>query len=95
MYFEEELDILKEQIDQAEDIEELNFLRKVNEKKYWWTSIFITGLFHALNKKVGKMILSWIFGFFTIGIYSLWIIYTSYRDQKEFDDEMENLIFKK
>ena len=40
MYFEEELDILKEQIDHAEDIEELNFLRKVNEKKYWWTFLF-------------------------------------------------------
>ena len=48
-----------------------------------------------LIKKLVKWFYLWVLSFFTLGIYALWIIYTSYRDQKEFNDEMENLIFKK
>jgi predicted RNA-binding Zn-ribbon protein involved in translation (DUF1610 family) len=95
MIFDEELLILRDRIAQAEDMDELNYLRITNEKKYWWTSIFIAGLFYALNGHVGKMILTWIVGFFTLGIYGLYVIYTSYRDQNEFNNQMEYYIMKR
>lgn len=95
MYFENDLYLLKHEIAQAQNIDELNYIRTTNEKKYWWTSIFVAGLFYALNGAVGKMILTWVLGFFTIGIYSLYVIYTSYRDQNEFNNEMEYLILQR
>lgn len=54
MIFDEELTLLKEKIANAEDVDELNYIRTTNQKKYWWTSIFIAGLFYGLNGKVGK-----------------------------------------
>lgn len=47
MNFENELITLKRNIKNAEDNDELEYLRRTNEKKYWWTSIFITGLFYG------------------------------------------------
>ncbi|MCQ2738273.1 MAG: hypothetical protein MJ224_06655 [archaeon] len=73
----------------------MEYLRRTNEKKYWWSSIFIVGLFYGLNGKAGKMILSWIISVFTLGIYGIYIIYKSYKDQKEFNDSMELAIFKR
>ena len=55
MIFDEELTLLKEKIANAEDVDELNYIRTTNQKKYWWTSIFIAGLFYGLNGKVGNM----------------------------------------
>ena len=95
MFFEEEMYRLEAEIAAAQDINELNYLRATHEKKYWWTSIFINGLFYAINGDVGKMIISWIISFFTLGIYAFYIIYTSYRDQKEFNDRMEYYILKR
>lgn len=95
MIFETELNLLKEQISNASDDAELEYLKATNEKKYWWTSIFVAGLFYGLNGKVSRMILAWIVGFITLGIYALWIIYTSYRDQKEFNNEMELAILNR
>ncbi|KZX15767.1 hypothetical protein MBCUT_12700 [Methanobrevibacter cuticularis] len=95
MNFETELMYLKERIEKAESINDLDYLRRTNEKKYWWTSILITGLFYGLNGKVGKMILGWIVGAITFGIYSLYLIYTSYKDQKEFNDQMEFYILNR
>ena len=37
--FEIKLLKLKEEIREAEDLDELEYLRKTNEKKYWWSSI--------------------------------------------------------
>ena len=95
MFFQEEWMLLEKRIEQAEDLEELNYLRVTNEKKYWWTSIFVAGLFYALNGRVGKMFLTWILGFVTLGIYALYIIYTSYRDQNEFNNQMEYAILQR
>ena len=95
MFFEQELYMLREQIERAQDIDELNYLRAINEKKYWWTSIFVAGLFYALDGNVGKMILTWILSFFTLGIYALYVIYTSYRDQNEFNNQMEYYILQR
>ncbi|MEA4957581.1 hypothetical protein SDC9_30484 [bioreactor metagenome] len=95
MNFETELMYLKERIEKAESLDDLEYLRRTNEKKYWWTSILITGLFYGLNGKVGKMILGWIVGVITLGIYSLYLIYTSYKDQKEFNDQMEFYILNR
>lgn len=93
MNFENELITLKRNIKNAEDNDELEYLRRTNEKKYWWTSIFITGLFYGLNGKVGKMILGWLLCW-TI-IYPFYLIYTSYKDQKEFNKGMEEAILKR
>ncbi len=41
------------------------------------------------------MIVTWIVGIITFGIYALWIIYTSYRDEKEFNNQMEYFILKR
>lgn len=95
MIFDTELLLLKDKIECAEDVDELNYLRRVNEKKYWWTSIFVLGLFYALNGKVGKMIVTWIVSCFTFGIYGLYVIYTSYKDQNEFNNQMEYYILKR
>lgn len=38
MIFDEELTLLKEKIANAEDMDELNYIRTTNQKKYWWTS---------------------------------------------------------
>lgn len=95
MHFENELYVLKGRIEKAQDIEELNYLRLTNEKKYWWTSIFVVGLFYALNGDVGKMIISWILSVFTLGIYGLYIIYTSYKDEEEFNNQMEYYILQR
>ena len=37
MIFDEELTLLKEKIANAEDVDELNYIRTTNQKKYWWT----------------------------------------------------------
>ena len=95
MAFENELHILKDNISRAQTLDELNYLRITNEKKYWWSSIFIVGLFYALNGDVGKMIISWILSFFTLGIYGLYIMYTSYKDQINFNNEMEFAILQR
>ncbi|MBE6507936.1 MAG: zinc-ribbon domain-containing protein [Methanobrevibacter sp.] len=95
MIFDDELYVLKDKIAHAQDMEELNYLRVTNEKKYWWTSIFVAGLFYALNGKVGKMLLTWILGLVTLGIYALYVIYTSYRDQNEFNNQMEYTILQR
>ncbi|SDA65006.1 zinc ribbon domain-containing protein [Methanobrevibacter millerae] len=95
MAFEQELMMLEGQIERAQDMDELNYIRLTSEKKYWWTSIFVAGLFYALNGDVGKMIITWIISFFTLGIYALYIIYTSYRDQNEFNNKMEYWILQK
>lgn len=94
--FDTELWQLKDRIENAEDYNELEFLRRTNEKKYWWTSIFVIGLFYALNDKVGKFLLAFLLlGWITFGIYGLWLIYTSYRDEKEFNDQMDFYILKR
>jgi len=87
---------LKDRIENAEDTSELEFLRRTNEKKYWWSSIFIVGLFYALNGKVSKFLLAFLLLFWlTLGIYYLWLIYTSYRDEKDFNDQMNFYILRK
>lgn len=45
MEFEGELQILLIQIKDAEDQNELDYLRRTYQKKYWRNSIFIIGLF--------------------------------------------------
>lgn len=54
MIFDEELTLLKEKIANAEDVDELNYIRTTNQKKYWWTSIFIAGLILWFERKSGK-----------------------------------------
>ena len=95
MIFETELEYVKEKIEKAETRDDLDYIRRINEKKYWWTSILITGLFYALNGNIGKMILSWILSAITFGIYGLYIMYTSYKDEKDFNDKMEFYILKR
>jgi len=95
MNFENELLYLKEKIEIAETADDLNYLRIVNEKKYWWTSILLTGLFYGLNGKIGKMIISWIINPFTFWIYGIYLIFTSYKDEKEFNERMEFYIMKR
>ena len=65
------------------------------QKKYWWTSIFIAGLFYGLNGKVGKMIITWFVSVITLGIYALYIIYRSYKDETEFNNQMEYYILQR
>jgi len=93
MNFKTELLYLKDKIEKAKTTEELDYLRITNEKKYWWTSILIAGLFYGLNGKIGKMIITWIISAITWGIYGLYVIYTSYRDEKEFNAKMELYIY--
>lgn len=95
MIFDDELRILKGKIENADSVDELDYLRITNQKKYWWTSIFITGLFYGLNGKVGKMIISWFIAIITLGIYSLYLMYTSYRDENEFNNSMEYYILER
>ena len=95
MIFDEELTLLKEKIANAEDVDELNYIRTTNQKKYWWTSIFIAGLFYGLNGKVGKMIITWFVSVITLGIYALYIIYRSYKDETEFNNQMEYYILQR
>lgn len=95
MIFEHDLELLKMEIDRAQNMDEVNSIRENNEKKYWWSSIFIGGLFYGINGKIGKMVITWILSVFTVGIYGLYVIYTSYRDQNEFNSELEYLILKK
>ena len=95
MIFNEELTLLKEKIANAEDVDELNYIRTTNQKKYWWTSIFIAGLFYGLNGKVGKMIITWFVSVITLGIYALYIIYRSYKDETEFNNQMEYYILQR
>lgn len=94
MIFDEELTLLKEKIANAEDVDELNYIRTTNQKKYWWTSIFIAGLFYGLNGKVGKMIITWFVSVITLGIYALYIIYRSYKDETEFNNQMNIIYYK-
>ena len=84
-----------EKIANAEDVDELNYIRTTNQKKYWWTSIFIAGLFYGLNGKVGKMIITWFVSVITLGIYALYIIYRSYKDETEFNNQMEYYILQR
>ncbi|MCQ2972503.1 MAG: hypothetical protein MJ209_04375 [archaeon] len=102
MNFEEELQVVLSNIKNAQDEAELNYIRKVNEKQYWWTSIFICGLFYGLNGKIGKMILFWVIS--ALGIILLFIptiicyiysVYMSYKNQKEFNDAMEYAILQR
>ena len=95
MIFDEELTLLKEKIANAEDVDELNYIRTTNQKKYWWTSIFIAGLFYGLNGKVGKMIITWFVSVITLGIYALYIIYRSYKDETKFNNQMEYYILQR
>mgnify|MGYP004515235361 CR=1 FL=1 len=95
MIFDEELTLLKEKIANAEDMDELNYIRITNQKKYWWTSIFIAGLFYGLNGKVGKMIITWFVSVITLGIYALYIIYRSYKKMKPNSIIKWNIIYYK
>lgn len=54
MIFDEELTLLKEKIANAEDVDELNYIRTTNQKKYWWTSIFISRFILWFERKSGK-----------------------------------------
>ena len=92
MNFEMELQILLMHIKNAEDEMELDYLRRTNEKKYWWTNILFCGLFYGLNGKVGKMLLSWLLCWTG---YPIYLIYKGYKDQKEFNDAMEHGILKR
>ena len=87
MIFDEELTLLKEKIANAEDVDELNYIRTTNQKKYW--------LFYGLNGKVGKMIITWFVSVITLGIYALYIIYRSYKDETEFNNQMEYYILQR
>jgi len=95
MIFDDELNMLEQEIANAQDIDELNYLRTTNEKKYWWSSIFVAGLFYGLNGKVGKMIIIWILSVITWGIYALYIMYKSYKDENEFNNRMEYAILQR
>lgn len=95
MNFEKELLYLKAKIETAETTDDLNYLQLVHEKNYWWTSIIITGLFYGLNGKILKMILAWILNPFTLWIYGIYLIFTSYQDEKEFNERMEFYIIKR
>jgi len=95
MIFDDELNMLEQKIANAQDIDELNYLRTTNEKKYWWSSIFVAGLFYGLNGKVGKMIIIWILSVITLGIYALYIMYKSYKDENEFNNRMEYAILQR
>lgn len=102
MNFEEELQTVLAQIKKANDQTELDYIRRTNEKEYWWTSILILALFYGLNDKIGKMLLYWLISF--IGLFFLAIptlicyvygIYKSYTDQKEFNDAIEYAIYQR
>ena len=41
------------------------------------------------------MIKAWIFSALTFGIYGLYVIYTSHRDETEFNNQMEYYILQK
>lgn len=41
------------------------------------------------------MIVTWIISPLTFGIYALYVIYTSYKDQNEFNNQMEYYILKR
>ena len=47
--FDPELRILKQRIMNANDVDELEYLKITNEKKYWWSSILLCGLFYGIN----------------------------------------------
>lgn len=95
MIFDEELLEVQRQVKDAKDDLDLEYIEKTHEKKHWWTSIFIVGLFYGLNGKVGRMILSWLLSAVTLTIWAWWTIYTSYRDQKQFNNEMNRLIYQR
>ena len=41
------------------------------------------------------MIISWLLSAVTLGIYYLYLIYTSYKDEEAFNNEMERYILKR
>lgn len=77
------------------ELSNLRYLKITNEKKYWWSSILLCGLFYGINGKVCKMIISWLLSAVTLGIYYLYLIYTSYKDEEAFNNEMERYILKR
>lgn len=77
------------------ELSNLRYLKITNEKKYWWSSILLCGLFYGINGKVGKMIISWLLSAVTLGIYYLYLIYTSYKDEEAFNNEIERYILKR
>lgn len=95
-----ELKILKEKIMNATTNDELDHLRRSNEKKYWWSSIIVCGLFYGLNEKVDKLIISLLIMFFTfiifpsnfgsslvIAIYYFYLIYYFYMIYTSYRDQ--------
>ena len=67
----------------------------INEPDECSYCIFIAGLFYGLNGKVGKMIITWFVSVITLGIYALYIIYRSYKDETEFNNQMEYYILQR
>lgn len=95
-----ELKILKEKIMNATTNDELEHLRRSNEKKYWWSSIIVCGLFYGLNEKVGKLVISLLIMFFAfiispsnfgsslvIAIYYFYLIYYFYMIYTSYKDQ--------
>ena len=93
--FEKQFDVVKDKINATESVEELYRIRRANEKKYWWTSIFFCGLFYAIYDDIGRFVLAWVLGFLTLGIYPVYLIYTSYRDQNQFNSELNHEVYIK
>ena len=79
MIFDEELTLLKEKIANAEDMDELNYIRTTNQKKI------------LVDQHIYCRFISVI----TLGIYALYIIYRSYKDETEFNNQMEYYILQR
>ena len=95
MIFDEELLQTKREIKNAKDELDLEYIDKAHRKEHWWASIFIVGLFYGLNGKIGRMFLCWLLSVVTLTIWAWWTIYTSYRDQKQFNEELDKCIYQR
>jgi hypothetical protein len=42
---------LKEKVEKANSVDDLDYLRRINKKEYWYTSILILGLFYGVMGK--------------------------------------------
>lgn len=95
MIFNEELTLLKEKIANAEDVDELNYIRTTNQKKILVDQHIYCRFILWFERKVGKMIITWFVSVITLGIYALYIIYRSYKDETEFNNQMEYYILQR
>jgi hypothetical protein len=84
-----DLELFKGLIKNVDDQGQLLVLSESKKRKYWWLSIFIAGLYHGLNGRVGFFIVTFLFGALTLGILPLYALVTGYSNQRDFNTQID------